>query len=424
MFDFLQISRDYKSARAGYRPEVPEVFNFGFDVIDHHAAVADKTAVIAVAGDGQETARLSYANLSRRSNRVALGLRALGIEPGTFACLVAGHIPEWYDALFGCIKVGVVAMPGTTLLTAKDLAYRINHAKASSVIVSPEHCEKLEAVRADCPSLKHCIVIGEERHSWVSLEALAAGQADEIPAEQRVVTRASDMMMAYFTSGTTAMPKMVPRNHAYSLEHACTGLFWMDLRLIKSLGVTTFCAPPTIYRLFAQQDLSAYDLSSLRRSLGAGEPLNPEVIRIWAEATGTMIADGYDQTETVNIVANFPDQEVKLGAMGQPVPGFEIEVVDDAGRILPPNEIGHIAVKLTETWPPGLFQGYYTGGELDRSAFRHGWYYTGDTATKDEEGYLWFVGRADDLIARPAIASAPSRSRARCWSIPPSPRAR
>ncbi len=453
MYPFMEGPRAYQAARQNYRCEVPEVFNFGFDVIDRHAAEADKTAVIALGGDGRETARLSYGDLARRSNRVALGLKALGVEEGAFACLVAGRIPEWYDALFGCIKAGVVAMPGTTLLTAKDLAYRINHAKATTVIVSPEHCDKIDAVRADCPTLQHCIVIGDERSGWTSFDALVAGQSDQIPVDERVETRADQMMMAYFTSGTTAMPKMVPRNHGYSLAHAATGLFWMDLRredihwtltdtgwakaawgmlfpqfllgttvvlyngagfdadlhlrLIKELGVTTFCAPPTIYRLFAQLDLSAYDLSSLRRSLGAGEPLNPEVIRIWADATGTTIADGYGQTETINIVANFPDQEVKVGGMGQPVPGFEVEVVDDDGRILPTSEIGHIAVKLTDPWPAGLFEGYYTGGDLDRSSFRNGWYYTGDTATKDDTGYLWFVGRADDLISSAGYRISP-----------------
>lgn len=453
MFAFIEGARDCQSARSDYRFSVPEAFNFGFDVIDRHAAEADKTAVIALDGAGREQQRLSYGDLARRSNRVALGLQALGVEQDAFACLIAGRIPEWYDALFGCIKAGVVAMPGTTLLTAKDIAYRINHAKASTVIVSPEHCEKVDAVRDACPSLQHLIVIGAERPGWTSFDALVAGQADEIAPEARVETRAENMMLAYFTSGTTAMPKMVPRNHAYSLAHAATGLFWMDLqredvhwtltdtgwakaawgmlfpqfllgttvvlyngagfdpdlhlRLIKDLGVTTFCAPPTIYRLFAQQDLAAYDLSSLRRSLGAGEPLNPEVIRIWAEATGTTIADGYGQTETINIVANFPDQEVKVGAMGQPVPGFEIEVVDDGGQIQPSGEIGHIAVKLTDPWPPGLFEGYYTGGELDRSSFRHGWYYTGDTATKDADGYLWFVGRADDLISSAGYRISP-----------------
>ncbi len=453
MYAFMRVPRSYAEARRDYRCEIPEHFNFGFDVIDRRAREADKTAVIAVAADGEVRARLSYGDLARRSSRVAAGLKALGVKRGDFACLVAGRIPEWYDVIFGCIKAGVVAMPGTTLLTAKDLAYRIQQSGASTVIVSPEHCAKVDQIRAECPSLKHCIVIGPPREGWTTLEALTADQPDEIPEAERVRTRADEMMLVYFTSGTTALPKMVPRNHGYGLAHASTGLFWMDLqpedvhwtltdtgwakaawgmlfpqfllgvtvvlydgsgfdadlhlRLIKELGVTTFCAPPTVYRLFAQHDLSAYDLSGLRRSLGAGEPLNPEVIRIWQKATGTTIADGYGQTETVNIVANFPDQPVKLGAMGRPVPGFEIEIIDDAGQVVSVGEIGHVGVKLTDPWPPGLFEGYYTGDGLDRASFRHGWYYTGDTARMDQEGYLWFVGRADDLISSAGYRISP-----------------
>ncbi len=263
--------------------------------------------------------------------------------------------------------------------------------------------------------------------------------------------------MAYFTSGTTALPKMVPRDFGYGLAHAATGLFWMDLRetdihwtltdtgwakaawgmlfpqlllgstiilfdgkgldvdqhlqLIHDFKVSTFCAPPTAYRMFAQTDLKQYDLSSLRRCMGAGEPLNPEVIRYWEEHTGTIIADGYGQTETINIVANFPGQKTKFGSMGQPVPGLDVAVVNDEGKRLPPGEVGHIAVR-TETsdgiWPPGLFEGYLKSeGGIDRNAFRNGWYYTGDTAETDEDGYLWFVGRADDLISSAGYRISP-----------------
>ncbi len=179
------------------------------------------------------------------------------------------------------------------------------------------------------------------------------------------------------------------------------------LRLIGSLGVTTFCAPPTVYRLFAQQDLTHYDLSSLRRCLGAGEPLNPEVIRYWKEHTGTTIADGYGQTETINIVGNFPGVETRSGSMGKPVPGFDVNVVDDDGNVLPDGEVGHIAIRTDESWPPGLFHGYLRDGDLVTDAFRNGWYYTGDTASRDADGYLWFVGRSDDLISSSGYRISP-----------------
>lgn len=451
MYDFMNIERGYANAVRNYQPDIPDDFNFAYDVIDRQGAQFDKTAVIAVSGDGAWIEEISYSAMAASSNRFANGLMALGVQKGDFACLVAGRIPQWYDALFGCMKAGLISMPGTTLLTAKDIAYRVNHSKARVVIVSPEHCDKVDAMRADCPTLQHFIVIGGPRDGWISSRAMCAAASDTIA--QRVAVKSTDMMMAYFTSGTTAMPKMVPRDFAYGLAHASTALFWMDLKrsdvhwtltdtgwakaawgmlfpqflmgvsvvfydgsgfdaefhlnLIKKLTITTFCAPPTIYRLFAQMDLGGYDLSSIRRSMGAGEPLNPEVIRYWKEQTGTIIADGYGQTETVNIIANFPDQPVKFGSMGQPVPGIAMDVVDDDGNVPPLGEIGHIAVRLTDPWPPGLFAGYYQGGELDSAAFRNGWYYTGDTAKRDKEGYFWFVGRADDLIGSAGYRISP-----------------
>ncbi len=444
MHNFTNVNKAYDVAKKSYGFECPPDFNFAFDIIDQHAQSLNKTAVLAVSGDGQNIEELSYADLSRRSSRFANGLRNLGLKQGDFACLVAGRIPDWYDAILGCMKLGVISMPGTNLLTGKDIAYRINHTGAAAIIVTPEHCEKVDAVRADCPTLKHFIVIGDALEGWVSSIDMCAGAAETIAPAHRAITKSDDMMMGYFTSGTTGMPKMVPHDFSYALAHAATALFWMDLtrddihwtltdtgwakaawgmlfpqflvgatvvlyngtgfdaelhlRLIEKLGVNIFCAPPTVYRIFAQMDLSAYDLGSIRRSIGAGEPLNPEVIRYWKNETGTTIADGYGQTETINIIANYPDQPVKLGSMGKPVPGFEIEIVDQNGTELPAGEIGNIAIKLTDPWPPGLFKGYYTGGEPDCSSFHDGWYYTGDTASRDEDGYFWFVGRTDDLI--------------------------
>lgn len=449
-------TRDYKTAAAAYRPEIPADFNFAYDVIDARARERDKTALLAIGRDGETAREVRFSDLSRQSGQFANALKRLGLEKGDFACVVIGRIPEWYGVLFGCMKLGVVSMPGTNLLTAKDIAYRIGQARAKAVIVTDDHCEKVEAIRAECPSLEHLIVVGPERSGWLTFDALCAAESPDMDRAAAGPFPSTDMMMAYFTSGTTALPKMVPRDYGYALAHAATGLFWMDLResdvhwtltdtgwakaawgmlfpqlligativlldvqgfdvdlhlkLIGDRKVTTFCAPPTVYRLFAQQRLDKYDLSSLRRCLGAGEPLNPEVIRYWQEHTGTTIADGYGQTETINIVANFPGQETKFGSMGQPVPGFDIDVVDDDGTRLPPEEVGHIAVR-TETgngWPPGLFDGYLKAdGGVDRDAFRHGWYYTGDTARKDEDGYFWFVGRADDLISSAGYRISP-----------------
>jgi len=311
----------------------------------------------------------------------------LGLERGDAACVVIGRCPDWHKVLLGCMKAGVISMPGTTLLTAKDIAYRVNQAGAKAVIVSPEHCEKVDKIVSECPTLEHLIVAGKCPSSrWLALSDLKAAHGTQL--------NPSDLQP--FSSGVTTVLYDAPGMDVDA-----------HFNLIKELNVTTFCAPPTVYRLFAQQDLSRYDLSSLRRCLGAGEPLNPEVIRYWEEHTGTTIADGYGQTETINIVGNFPGIETRFGSMGKAVPGFDVNVVDDAGSVLSDNEVGHIAVNTSGKWPIGLFQGYLRDGELVTAAFKHGWYYTGDTAYRDADGYLWFVGRSDDLISSAGYRISP-----------------
>ena len=181
----------------------------------------------------------------------------------------------------------------------------------------------------------------------------------------------------------------------------------IHLKIIAEQNVTTFCAPPTIYRVFAQSDMSGADLSSLRHCFGAGEPLNPEAMRAWKDATGCDIYDGYGQTETINIVANFPYMEIRPGSMGKPCPGLTVDVINDEGNIVDDDEVGHIGVKITDPYPPGLFRGYYRDEQETAKSFRNGWYYTGDTATRDSEGYIWFVGRSDDIITSAGYRISP-----------------
>ncbi|OAN75133.1 acyl-CoA synthetase [Sulfitobacter sp. EhC04] len=453
MITFDHIARDYETAWTTYKPDIPTHFNFAFDVLDVRSREADKDALLAVNITAGTKTAVTYSELSTVSAKFGQALLALGLQRGDAACVVIGREPAWHKVLFGCMKAGVISMPGTNLLTAKDIAYRINQAGAKAVIVSLMHVEKVDSIRAECPTLEHLIVVGEASGDWLSFEMLCADQDGSLVGGDVAPFSASDTMMIYFTSGTTALPKMVPRDFGYALAHAATALFWMDLResdihwtltdtgwakaawgmlfpqmlmgcttvlydapgmdveahlrAIKEIGVTTFCAPPTVYRLFAQQDLTQYDLSSLRRCLGAGEPLNPEVIRYWQEHTGTIIADGYGQTETINIVGNFPGLETRNGSMGKPVPGFDINVVDDEGSVLPDDEVGHIAIKISDAWPAGLFHGYLRDGELITDSFRNGWYYTGDTASRDPDGYLWFVGRSDDLISSSGYRISP-----------------
>ncbi len=434
---------------------LPIHFNFAFDIIDYQADHDDKTAYVEVNSDGSKIVEHSFSQLKSRSARVASALRDTGIEHGEFAVVILPRIPAWYEVIIGCAKAGVVSMPGTNLLTAKDIEYRIKKAEASTVIVSTEHVEKIEAIKANCPTLKHFIVVGESsNNNWLNYEDALARANDSFTRESTQQTSNDDLMMAYFTSGTTSDPKLVTRNYGYGLAHVATGAYWLDLKrddlhwtlsdtgwakaawgmlyapwlmgsamvlfngsgfdaelhlnLIKKLKVTTFCAPPTVFRLFAQMQLGDYDLSSIRHTVSAGEPLNPEAIRVWEEATGTTIHDGYGQTETVNIVANRPGIEVRHGSMGKPVPGFEVEVIDDEGKRVNDDEIGHIAMRITDPAPIGLFDGYYESRtERNRSAFKNGYYYTGDTATRDAEGYIWFVGRSDDIISSAGYRISP-----------------
>lgn len=378
-YDFSDADRSYEAARKVFRQDVPADFNFAFDVIDDRAANADKTALICFDADGGNRRDVAFSDLAAASSRFGLALKRLGLGRGDHAAIIVGRVAEWHEAIFGCMKAGVVSMPGTNLLTARDIAYRINRAGAKAVIVSPQHCEKIDAIRDDCPSLTTCIVIGEAGAGWHSYHDLCAAESAQATRADFAATTADDEMMCYFTSGTTSNPKMVPRAYSYALAHAATGLFWMNLtdrdikwtitdtgwakaawsllfppllmgttvvmhdspggfdadfhlRTIPEIGVTKFCAPPTVYRMFAQVDLSPYDLSSLTRCISGGEPLNPEVIRYWRKHTGTTIADGYGQTETINIVGNYPDVEIRPGSMGKPTPGYDVDVVDDEGR--------------------------------------------------------------------------------------------
>jgi acetyl-CoA synthetase/medium-chain acyl-CoA synthetase len=334
-------------------------------------------------------------------------------------------------------------MPGTTLLTPKDIVYRANLAETRVAITDAANAPKFDEVRAQCPALEILIVVGGEHDGWTSYEsAVAAGSAERA----RSTTPSDDPCMIYFTSGTVGYPKMVLHTHAsYPLGHTITGKYWLDLRptdlhwnlsetgwakaawsnlfgpwnmgaavftydgrgkfnapetleFLQKYLITTFCAPPTIYRMLVLEDLSAYKFTHLRHCTGAGEPLNPEVIESWRAATGLTIRDGYGQTETVLLCGNFPPLPVKPGSMGKPSPGFEVAVVDDAGAILPPNREGDIAVKIAPERPLGLFKEYWRNPEATANAIRGDWYITGDRATMDEDGYFWFVGRADDVI--------------------------
>lgn len=443
---------NYDETRAGFQVEVPEFFNFTNDVLGARAIESpDKVALIAVESDGVTINRYTFGELAGLAHRTAHLLRSHGIGKGDRVFVQLPRVVEWYAALLGCFQIGAVPMPGTTQLMPKDQSYRINQSGAVAAICDEPGATRLDEVVEECPSLIARFVVGAERPGWTAFSAALDSMPDE-PASVEA-TRTDDALILYFTSGTTAHPKMVQHVGAYSLGHEITARFWHDLnpddihwtvsdtgwakaawgklfgqwivgatvvmwnivgkpdfdrmlRLIGELGVTSFCAPPTLYRAFAEMDLSVYDWSMLRHCTSAGEPLNPEVIETWKAATGMAPYDGYGQTETVCLVANYPCLPVKPGSMGRPVPGIVVEVVDDDGNICGDGDEGNIAVR-TDPWPVGLFRGYWRDEEQTAGVFQHGWYYTGDRAYRDEDGYFWFVGRSDDVILSAAYRIGP-----------------
>ena len=444
---------DYEKTRGEFRLEVPGRFNYTVDVVDRWAREEpDKLALVAIRPDGRTATRHTFGEISRDASRAARFFAGLGVAKGDRVFVQLPRIPEWYATVLGCFELGAVAMPGTTLLTARDIEYRVNAAEACLVVTDAVGAARANEVAESCPSLRAKVVVGADVPGWERLEVGMAGASDD-PGEADP-TASDDPMLIYFTSGTTGYPKMVLHTHAsFGIGHDITARFWHDLgpddvhwtvsdmgwakaawgklfgqwrlgaavlmwnvvgkpdvdrllRIIAEQEVTSFCAPPTLYRAFVQLDLHRYDWSSLRHCTSAGEPLNPEVIAKWKRATGLDIYDGYGQTETVNLVGNYPCLPIKPGSMGKPAPGFDVEIVDDAGAVQPAGVEGHLAVR-TEPRPVGLFREYWRDPARNAEAFRNGWYYTGDRAYEDEDGYVWFVGRADDVIISAAYRIGP-----------------
>ena len=358
------------------------------------------------------------------------------------------RVPEWWIFVLGIIKLGAVVCPVPTLMTPKDLEYRMNAGNFCMVITDFENSDKIDEICEACPSLQTKILIDGEKDGWVSYQeelyypAPVSHRKVSMPYTNR--TRSTDPMLIYFTSGTTGEPKMALHNNAYPLGHIVTAKLWQDVRpndlhftysdtgwakcgwgkifgqwiqgtclliydvwgkfkatellpLIEKYEVTTFCCPPTVYRMLIIADLAKYDLSELRHCCSAGEPLNPEVIKVWEEGTGQTIYEGYGQTETCCAIASFACMENKPGSMGKPMPGWRIELHDDDGLSVADYKEGRIAISL-DPRPVGLIVEYVNNDEANNESFTEGHYYTGDKAYRDEDGYFWFIGRDDDVI--------------------------
>ncbi len=429
---------DYAAERAAFHWAPPPRFNFARDVLDRWAEDPLKLALWWIDDAGHEQ-QLTFAELSTRAQRLCHVLSDAGVRQGDTVIVVLPRLVAWWEVVTACLRMGEVVSPGTTQLAPNDLAYRIDAAQARAVITDERNAAKFEALPN--PTLRAKLLVDGSRPGWIDYATALAAAA---PVFEAADTAAEDDALCYFTSGTTGYPKMAIQTQAYGLAHRITGHYWLDLRpedvhwnlsdtgwakaawssyfgpwtcgaaifvhhtegfdpkrtleVLARYPITTFCGAPTIYRMLVQQDLGAYRFPTLRHCVGAGEPLNPEIIQTWQTATGLVIRDGYGQTESVLLCASFPCLEPRFGSMGKPAPGIDLAVIDDLGAVLPPDREGDVAVRVQPSRPPGLFKEYRGDAERTARAFRGDWYLTGDRAYVDVDGYFWFVGRADDVI--------------------------
>ena len=438
----LQAALDaHRRSVDAFRWDVPDAFNFGRDVVDRLAAGPERPALLWRSAAGAER-RLSFADAAAGSNQAAGVLRGLGLAAGDPVLVMLPRVPEWHLALVGALKAGLLAIPCSTLLRPKDIAYRAGHSRAAAVIACAAQAAAVDAVAAEMPGVRHRLCLCEDGEplpgGWIDLRAALALAPRDASAQR--ATRATDPALVYYTSGTTGPPKAVLHDHAYTFAQRYTSRVWhgvregerlwttsdtgwakaaygvlfgpwsegaevvlfhgrfeprVELEMLARVDPHVFCAPPTEYRLLVKQDLSGLRAPRLRECVSAGEPLNPEVIRAWRDATGITIRDGYGQTETILLVGNCPGVPVRPGSMGLPMPGHRVEIVDEGGRVLPPGEVGDIAVHGR---PPSLFRGYWRDRDASAACRRGEWYVSGDRAYRDADGYFWFVGRGDDVI--------------------------
>jgi acetyl-CoA synthetase len=433
----LKHRTDYEAAVRGFRWPDSVPFNWALDWFDaelaENADSKDRPALWIVDAAQDRHTKLSFAALSRRSNQVANFLRAQGLRRGDHLLLLLGNVVPLWETMLAAMKLGVVVIPATTLLTADELRDRLDRGKARAVVAAQDQVAKFASLGADGVVR---IVVGAALDGWIAYDETAKASESFTPDGP---TQADDPMLLYFTSGTTAKPKLVRHSQrSYPVGHLST-MYWLGLQpgdvhlnisspgwakhawscffapwnagatvfvinqprfdakgllsTIGRCGVTTLCAPPTVWRLFIQEDLGAFKVS-LREVCGAGEPLNPEVIDRVRAAWGLTIRDGYGQTETTALAGNSPGQKIKVGSMGRPLPGFHVQISDADGN---PAKEGEVTLLLGAIRPAGLMQGYQgDGGQL--SGAEGELYRSGDVVFEDEEGYLTFVGRSDDVF--------------------------
>ncbi len=435
----------YEDYLKNYKIVVPEHFNFAFDVLDRMGRETPDARALEWCNPSGEAKTFTFADISRESSRCANMLTSLGIKRGDVVMLVLKRHYEFWISIMALHKIGAIAVPATHLLTKKDIVYRCNAASISAVIGTMENvfAEQLDEALPDCPTLTTRIAVRGTRDGWRSFDQEMA-KHDAHFDRPLPLNENDDPLLIYFTSGTSGMPKMVLLDCVYPLGHIQTAVYWLGcqdgglhltvsetgwaksvwgklygqwlagsavmsydfdkfvaadmLEILEKYRVTTFCAPPTVYRFMALEDVSKYDLSALARISTAGEPLNPDLYDKWFKLTGHHMREIYGQTELCVAVGTFPWMKVCPGSMGKPSPQFDVDLVDEEGNSCAPGVVGEIVVRTRKGRPVGMFHGYHRDPERTQSVWHDGAYHTLDLAWRDEWGYYWYVGRADDVI--------------------------
>ena len=447
---FVKGKTDYSSyddLKKNFAIAIPENFNFAYDVADEYALTEPNRNALVWCDDNDDEKIFTFKDLKIASDKTANFLVNHGIKKGDAVMLILRRRYEFWFFILALHKIGAIAVPATNMLLQKDLEYRNNAADIKMIVALDEDVlqEQVDLAKVASPSVKNYVTMGKAKDGWIAFHDEYDNLSSDFlrPTGENATTN-HDIMLLYFTSGTSGYPKMVQHDFTYPLGHIVTAKYWQHVvdgglhltvaetgwakavwgkiygqwlagsavfaydmlsfvpgKLLERMAkykVTTFCAPPTVYRYLIKHDLSKYDLSSLKHCTTAGEALNGEVYNRFYQQTGLKMTEGYGQTELTLTIGNFDGMEPKPGSMGKPAPGYNIDIVDSEGKTCASGEVGEIVIRLENGHPFGMFAGYYRDEKLTEAVFANNLYHTGDTAYRDEDDYIWFVGRMDDMI--------------------------
>jgi acetyl-CoA synthetase len=436
---------NYNDFLENFKINVPENFNFGYDIVDEWARISPNKKALLWTNDQGKEIQFTFADIKRESDKAASYFTQLGIKRGDMVMIVLKRRYQFWMVITALHKIGAAVIPATHLLTEKDIIYRAKAADIKAIVAAgdEEVVKHIEKARPNCPTVTNCISIGPIiPEGWDDYNR-GVEDAPEFVRPELANTN-DDISLMYFTSGTTGEPKMVAHDFTYPLGHIITAKYWHNLNedslhltladtgwgkavwgkyygqwivganvfvydyekftpvdllaIFEKYHITSFCAPPTVFRFLIREDISKYDLSALRYCTIAGEALNPSVYEKWKELTGIKLFEAFGQTETTITVGTYPMVEPRPGSMGKKGPVYDIDLMKPDGTWAEDGEQGEIVVRTHGKQPVGLFKEYYRDPELTKEAYDNGIYHTGDVAWRDEDGYYWFIGRKDDVI--------------------------